>query len=338
VTPRFDLSVFDQVIRTEDQTAAQAYAESIALAKAAEKMGYRRYWAGEHVLGPEMVCPASDLLAATVASQTSRIRVGSAGVLLRHVSPLKVAQNFRFLEALYPGRIDLGLARFPLGRPDWERAYAKPHAVQFVQNYEQQVEELMSYLSPGGLEAGVYAIPRTPTAPEVWLLGRGTRSAEIAAAAGAAFCFGALFSTEHGPDVVEGYRRNFRPSAFLKKPKVSVAVSVICARSGKDALRLAVSRDMMYSKSYQAAGIPSPEKAAEFECPKEDRDEIDALKRKFKWIEGDPDTVLARLGELAREYGTSEFAVHTVAYRREDRLRSYELLAKANRGRRKARK
>jgi luciferase family oxidoreductase group 1 len=220
------LGVVDQSPVREGGTAADALRETIALAVATEAMGYERYWVAEHHNVPNFAGTSPEILVGQIAAHTKSIRVGSGGVMLSHYSALKVAENFRLLETLYPGRIDLGLGRAPGSDQLTAAALAYPGRPRDISSFPEQITDLLGYLGndldPKHPFAAVHVGPGQGTMPEVWLLGSRTESAYLAAMLGLPFSYAHFFAiaVEDGPAIVEGYRRHFRPSAYLAEPRV----------------------------------------------------------------------------------------------------------------------
>ncbi len=325
------LGVVDQSPVPNGGTAADALRATLELARAAERLGYSRYWLAEHHSTNSFAGSAPEVLIPVVAAATSTIRVGSGGVLLPHYSPLKVAEQFRALETLFPGRIDLGLGRAPGGDPRTAQAlaYGRPFAGDV---FPRQVEELGRWLANENFAADhpwrrVRAMPRGPGVPELWILGSGGQGALHAAEAGCAYSFAQFISGEDGAGVVGAYRERFRPSTRLAEPRASAAVSVVCAETREEAGRLASSMELWRRRIMRGLdrGIPSPEDAlAElgqgWAPPSPDQPGARA-------IAGDPGTVRDALLRLAERYGVEELMVVTVTHDPGARLRSYELLA-----------
>ncbi len=197
------LSVLDQSPIRSGGTAADAVRETLQLAETADRLGYHRYWLAEHHSHGGLAGPSPEILIGQVAARTKEIRVGSGGVMLSHYSPLKVAENFRVLETLYPGRIDIGVGRAPGSDRLTSRALANGGSPFRVENFPQMVSDLLGFLE-GKLEEGhpfeqVRAMPDGPTAPEAWLLGSSDQSALLAAHFGCAFSFAHFINNYHGP-------------------------------------------------------------------------------------------------------------------------------------------
>jgi luciferase family oxidoreductase group 1 len=251
------LSVLDQSPIRHGGTPAQAVAETLELARAADRLGYSRYWLAEHHSSEGLAGTAPEILIARIAAETSNIRVGSGGIMLSHYAPLKVAETFRMLETLYPGRIDLGIGRAP--GSDQRTASALQHGpgALGIEHFPAQIAELMGFLTDA-LPAnhpftGVHAMPTGKSVPEFWLLGSSDQSAAYAAYFGCAFSFAHFINDEGGAGVMEGYRRHFRPSAGLVAPRGSIGVFVLCAETEAAADNLASSRDLWRCASIKAS-------------------------------------------------------------------------------------
>ena len=331
-----NLSVVDQSPMRAGGTAGDALRETIQLAVAVEKLGYYRYWLAEHHNLPNFAGTSPEVLVGQVAAHTSTIRVGSGGVMLSHYSALKVAENFRMLDALYPGRIDLGVGRAPGTDQLTASALAYPGSPRDIQHYPRQVVDVVGYLN-GGLEsehpfAQVQAGPDKPqTAPEVWLLGSRYESAYMAARLGLPFAYAHFFGlgVDEGPSIVDGYRQQFEPSKFLEKPKVNIGVQVLCAETEDAALRIAASRNLgrLYSVTNRAKGIPSVEEALNYPYQMNEL----AFIRQYSQVcvDGDPQQVKEKLERVAEIYQTGDLSVVTICHDFADRVHSYELVAEA---------
>ena len=328
------LSVVDQAPVRRGGSGAEALRESVELAVATEALGYRRFWVAEHHNLPSIASTSPEILIGQIAARTRSIRVGSGGVMLSHYSALKVAENFRVLESLYPGRIDLGLGRAPGGDRRTAAALAYPGPIRDVRHYPEQVDDLIAYLSDG-LDPehpfhGVSAGPAPAGRPEVWLLGSGIDSALLAAERGLPFSYAHFFGTSagHGPAIVESYRQRFEPSGDLAEPRVNVAVQVLCAETDAEAQWHASSLKLgrLNMARGRQTGIVPPEEASAYEFGPE---ELAFLERSpLTGSVGDPATVRAELEELAASYGTPDLGVVTICYDFAARVRSYELLAR----------
>lgn len=325
------LGIVDQSPVRNGGTAADAVRETLQLAQLAERLGYSRYWLAEHHSTNSFAGAAPEVLIPPVAAATKQIRVGSGGVMLSHYSPLKVAEQFRMLEALFPGRIDLGIGRAPGG--DWRTSQALAYGRGTIgpESFPQQVEDLIGWMTDSLQHdhpfRKVRAMPRVGQVPELWLLGSGGSSAEYAARLGCAYSFAQFISGVDGSAMVADYRKHFRPTLRLGAPLASVGIGVVCAPTQAEAERLALSLQLWRGRIArgQDRGIPSPEQAeAEFA---EARIPLESFRNDPRGIVGDPGRVRTELLELARRYAVDELMIVTVTHSFEARVRSYELLA-----------
>jgi len=238
------LSVLDQSPIRSGRSPADAIQETLQLAAAADRLGYRRYWLTEHHSSEGLAGSAPEILIGQVAARTSQIRVGSGGVMLSHYSALKVAENFRMLETLFPGRIDLGIGRAPGSDRRTAMALAHGPGALGIEHFPAQIRDVIQWVhdsvEPSHSFAGVRAMPVGPSAPEVWLLGSSADSATYAAHFGTAFSFAHFINANGGDEITRMYRACFRPSEWLPEPKVSVGVFVICADTEAEAEELVV--------------------------------------------------------------------------------------------------
>ena len=327
------LGVLDQSPIREGGTAAQALAETLELARATERLGYSRYWLAEHHNSRGLASSAPEVLIARVAAETSTMRIGSGGVMLSHYAPLKVAENFRTLETLYPGRIDMGVGRAP--GSDGRTAQALTHGpgALGIQHYPAQVADLLRFVSDelpeGHYFTGIHASPLGPTVPEPWVLGSSLESASLAAEFGLPFSFAHFINEAWAGEAITLYQRIFRASAWLDEPKVSVGVSVICADTDERAEELAMSRWLWRLRNRQgrAYGVPSVESAKAEVLNEAERDYVRF--QEANALVGSPERVKERMEALAADLDADEFIVVTITYDFADRLRSYELLAEA---------
>ena len=329
------LSILDQSPIIQGGTARDALHATMELARAADRLGYTRYWLAEHHNTAMLASATPEILIPLIASQTDRIRVGSGGVMLTHYSALKVGETFRMLETLFPGRIDMGIGRAPgSDRLTAAALHHGPGALP-LEAYPEQVADVLGYLADA-LPAGhpfqeVHAIPRGGDMPEPWLLGSAWDSASYAARLGLAFSFAQFISPDGGAEVIKRYCQEFRPSAWLSEPRASIGVHAICAPSTEEAHRLAMSRHLMWLRRRQgrpvAGGVPSIEEALNTQYTEPELDYIQH--QQSLALEGDPESVRAGLLALATEYEVDEVMVVTITADYADRLRSYELLAQA---------
>ena len=326
------LSVLDQSPVRSGSTPADALRETVALAQAADRLGYHRYWLAEHHNTAGLAGSAPEVLTARVAASTASIRVGSGGVMLTHYSSLKVAEAFRVLHTLFPGRIDLGIGRAE-GADAVATAALQPGPDSFgPEHFPRRVAEVVGFLT-GSLDpdhpyAGVRAVPEGEGGPEVWLLGSSSEGAGNAAALGLPFCFAHFINPAYGAQVVALYRRTFQPSPVLEQPRANVAVSVVCADTDAEAERLATSYRVWRLTSHDERGpVPSPEEAEAKVLSGVHRARL--AQERTRVIVGDPERARSQLEALAAAFGVDELVVVTVCHDPEARRRSYELLAEA---------
>jgi luciferase family oxidoreductase group 1 len=322
------LSVLDQSPIAEGSTAADALYNTLDLAALADGLGYTRYWVAEHHATPGLACAAPEILIAAVAGRTSRIRVGSGGVMLPHYSPLKVAEVFSMLSGLHPERIDLGLGRAPGTDPMTMLALQRDRRHAPADDFIEQLVELLALLEDRMPPNHPFArlartLPGRPERPEPWLLGSSPQSAIWAAELGLPYSF-AHFISPDGAPIAADYRARFVDSERLGAPRVSVGVVAICAETDDEARRIAASGRMMFSLLRQGRLIPVPpvERALSY---------LDGRPsgEGRRGIVGSPETVRAGLEEVADEYGAEEVVVLTITHDHAARRRSYELIADA---------
>ena len=326
------LGVVDQSPVRTGGTGADAVRETLELARACERLGYTRYWLAEHHSTNSFAGSAPEVLIPMVAAATRTLRVGSGGVLLPHYSPFKVAEQFRMLETLFPGRIDLGVGRAPGGDMRTAQALQYGRDALPIEYFPQMVDDLRGWLGntfdrSGSPWGRVRAMPRGKGVPELWLLGSGGDSAWHAADLGCAFSFAQFISGEDGAPTVRTYLQRFRPSAREPVPRASVALSVICAETGEEARRLASGIELWRRRIGRGMdrGIPSPDEAL---AELGDAWRPPALGTDgSRLIAGAPNEVRDELLRVADRYGVDEVMVVTVTHDFAARVRSYELLA-----------
>jgi luciferase family oxidoreductase group 1 len=330
--PLLHVSVLDQSPISEGSSGPDALRNSVDLARLADELGFERYWLAEHHATPMLACASPEVVIAAVAAATSRLRVGSGGVMLPHYSPLKVAETFSVLSGLYPGRIDLGIGRAPGTHSHTMFALQRDRRFAAPDDFPDQLVELLAYLEdtfPAGHPlARLAALPGRPEAPEVWLLGSSLQSAIWAGQLGLPYAF-ADFINPAGAAKARTYREQYAPSHRATASRVSVAVSAVCAETDEEANRLAASLRMAITLLHQGQliEVPPVEKAerwlAAHGLP---RNEMPPGRRA---VVGSPETVRAGLEEVVREYGADELMIVTITGDYPSRTRSYELLAEA---------
>ncbi|MDQ6744496.1 MAG: LLM class flavin-dependent oxidoreductase [Actinomycetota bacterium] len=326
------LSVLDQSPISEGATGAQALANTLDLARLAEGLGYHRYWVAEHHGGPMLASASPEALIGPIAAGTERIRVGSGGVMLPHYSPLKVAETFTILAALYEGRIDLGLGRASGTDPLTTFALQRDRRQASPDDFPQQLAELLAYFEDSMPEDHPFrrlaaTLPGRPALPAVWLLGSSPQSAIWAAQVGLPYAF-ADFINPDGVEIAADYRRRFTAGA-RSAPRTAVATWVLCAPTDEEAEHLASSSRMTLAllRRGKLIAVPPPEKAIAF-LARAGRTPGPGLPGR-RGIIGSPETVRAGIEQLAGDYGAEEVIVVTITHDHEARRRSYELLAQA---------
>ena len=325
------LSILDQSPISEGSTGADALKNSVDLARLAESLGYTRYWVAEHHGTPSLACASPEALIGPIAAKTSRIRVGSGGVMLPHYSPLKVAETFTMLAGLAPGRIVLGIGRAAGTDPVTTFALQRDRRQAGPDDFPAQLYELAAYLNDEMPADHPFArlslLPGRPERPDLWLLGSSPQSGIWAAEMGLPYAF-ADFINPNGAEIVERYRREFTPSKQFEKPRVIAAIWVLCAETDEEAKRIATSARMMFTLFFrgQLIQIPPIEKAIQFLGNEPPGD--DPLRMRRRTIVGSPSTVRAGIEQAASEYGADEMMIVTITYSHEDRRRSYELIAR----------
>jgi luciferase family oxidoreductase group 1 len=326
------LSVLDQSPISEGSTGAQALHNTLDLARRADVLGYHRYWVAEHHGGPMLAGPAPEALIGPIASATTRIRVGSGGVMLPHYSPFKVAETFSLLSGLYPGRIDLGIGRAPGTDGMTMFALQRDRRQAAPDDFPQQLAELLGYLDETIPADHPFArlatyLPGRPERPEPWLLGSSQDSAIWAAQLGLPYSF-ADFINREGAPIAQLYRERFEPSGQLAAPRVAVGVWALCADTDEEAERLALSSRMAMIMLREGRLIPVPpvEKAERFFAS---RGDAAAAARRRRTVVGSPATVRTGLEEVAQAYGAEELILVTITHDHAARVRSYELIAEA---------
>jgi luciferase family oxidoreductase group 1 len=331
--PALKLSVLDQSPATQEKSQDHAVRESLALAKHCDALGYHRYWVSEHHNSASIVGTAPEILMAAIAATTTRIRVGSAGVMLPHYSTLKVAEQFRVLEAIAPGRIDLGLGRAP--GSDRLTAMAlnpDPHAAE---NFPVQVQELGQWLRGEPLPEGhpfreIRAHPQGPTTPQLWILGSSDYGARLAAHFGLPYAYAYFFTEGRGTEeALALYRRGYRPSDAHPAPLATICVWALAADTEAEARRLLMTREHWRVGFEKGLRTPllSPEDAAAHPYTEAERAVIQRLRERA--IVGTGEQVVAKLRALASTFGLDEIVVNTWTHDPAARHRSYELIAGA---------
>jgi luciferase family oxidoreductase group 1 len=326
------LSVLDQSPISEGSTGGDALRNSIDLAQLVESVGYHRYWVAEHHATPMLASPSPEALIGPIAALTTRIRVGSGGVMLPHYSPLKVAETFSMLAGLFPGRIDLGIGRAAGTDPLTTFALQRDRRQGALDDFPEQLLELRGYLENSLPEdhpfARVAKLPGRPEAPEIWLLGSSPQSAIWAGELGLPYVFADFINSE-GAHIAELYRERFTPSVRLPEPRVTVATWALCADSEREAERLATSSRMALSllrTTGKMVPVPTVETATRF---LEEPAGSLPIARHRRMTVGTKSVVRDGLQAIAAEYGAEELMIVTITHSHQARRHSYELIAEA---------
>jgi luciferase family oxidoreductase group 1 len=324
------LSVLDQSPVRKGATPEQAIQETIKLAKYADELGYTRYWVAEHHNTGMLAGSAPEVLLAYLASQTKNIRIGSGGVMMPNHSALKVAENFRMLEALAPGRIDLGMGRAP-GTDRLTAALLNPSNHFSEQDFIEQLFNLRNYFhdtaEPGTPQSKVRAIPQVSTIPSMWLLSSSGQSGIFAAHFGMGFSFAHFINPIGGPETVAVYHERFKPSDDLAEPQANMAIFVFCS---EDEEKIRQHQAVMDHRFYQfeKGGPFTPiafEDIKNFTYTPAEQERISYNRQRV--ITGKPVEIKGKLTKLAESYNVDEIVAVTITERFEDRLESYKLLA-----------
>jgi luciferase family oxidoreductase group 1 len=320
------VSVLDLVGLRGGEPAGSAIARSVDLAQHVEQWGYRRYWLAEHHSIPGLACSATPVLIGHVAAATQTIRVGSGGMMLPNHAPLVVAEQFGTLEALYPGRIDLGLGRAPGGDPQTMRALRRDLG-QSGDDFPALLNELRAYLGPERPGQIVKAIPGQGSNVPITLLGSSGFSAQLAGIQGLPFAFAAHFAPEHLYAAAELYREEFRPSEVLRKPDFMVGVQVIAAETDAAARRLFTTPEQRFLRLIRNQPVELLPPVDSMEMLWQDWERAAVENRLGAAIVGSDATVKRGLEKLVGDTGANEVIVVTDTYEHVDRLESYQRVA-----------
>ncbi len=327
------LSVLDLAPVVSGSDPGEALRHSLELARRAEALGYHRYWVAEHHNMPGIASSAPAVLIAHIAAATATMRVGSGGVMLPNHPALVVAEQFGMLEALHPGRIDLGIGRAPGTDPVTAAALRRSADALGAEEFPAQLVELLGFFDgqwpDGHPYARITAVPGLGYAPALWLLGSSDYSAQVAGHLGLPFSFAHHFSAANTLPALQAYRARFQPSEVLERPYAMVAVSVICAETDERAHELAAPAGLSFLRLRQGnpGRFPTREEAAAYPYTALDRELIRG--RLASMVVGSPQTVLRALSDLQERTAADELMVTTMVHDHADRVRSYELLAGA---------
>lgn len=324
------LSILDQTPIRSGSNAQEALRESVELVKLAEASGYTRYWISEHHNIGSLACAAPEVLLARLGAETAKIRLGSGGIMLPNHSALKVAENFRLLEGLFPGRIDLGIGRAP-GGDRVTASLLNPANTFDPQEYVQQIIALKGFLgddsSTDTIHEKVKAIPKIETSPELWMLTSSGESAYLAAHFGMALSYAQFINPVGGPQAMNEYRKRFKASAQLSEPRGSVGIFAFCSETEEQAARVQAVMDyrLLNLGKLQMDRAPSYNSVKDYKYSNEELRFVQYNRQRM--IIGTPDVVRKKMLTLAEDFKVDEIVVATFADTSEERLRSYELLA-----------
>ncbi len=335
------LSVLDQSPVSAGSTPGEALQRSIELARHVDELRYTRFWMSEHHAMDTLACTAPEIMLARIGAETRRIRIGSGGIMLPHYAALKIAEQFRTLHALYPGRVDLGIGRAPGGGPVESLALRRERRVQMQDDFADQTAELLAFLGHAGAgESGagfpaqhpfakVRVSPEMPGGPDVWMLGSSMWSSAAAAEFGLPYAFAHFFSPVHTRAAIEAYRSSFVESRYRERAEATVAVGVICAETQGEAEHLAASVRLLQRRIRMGDRSPvaPPEDALrELKVFGDGGGEEGEFPRYFV---GTPAKVRREIEGMAAALGIWEVVVNTIVWDHAARLRSYGLLAEA---------
>lgn len=333
---RIQLSVLDQSPVAEGSMPAEALQNSMELARRVDQLGFQRFWMSEHHAMDLLACTAPEIMLARIGAETKRIRIGSGGIMLPHYTALKVAEVFRTLVGLYPGRVDLGIGRAPGGGPMESLALRRSRKTAMEDDFPEQVTELLAFLE-GNFPAAhpfskVKAMPAPvrngqDSGPAVWMLGSSMWSSAAAVEFGLPYSFAHFFSPVKTREAIETYLRNFRPGIRLERPEATVAVGVVCAETQEEAEFLASSVKLLQQRIRlgERKPVAAPEDAIrELQV----RGVLPLEEGEWpRYFVGTPSVVRQKLEQMAGELGIREVIVNTIVWDHQKRLSSYELLA-----------
>jgi luciferase family oxidoreductase group 1 len=329
----YRLSVLDLSPVASGSSSRQALQNTLDLAQLADRLGYTRYWLAEHHNTPLIASSAPEIMIGHVASVTKRIRVGSGGVMLPNHAPLHIAEDFRVLEALHPGRVDLGIGRAPGTDPITTLALRRSREAINADDFPMRLEELLGFLD--GDFAGdhpferIRAMPDDVPAPEIWLLGTSDFSAQLAAMLGLRYAYAHHIVPDNALTSMRIYHENFRPSKHLAAPEALIGMSVLCAETEERAAELArpMELTLLRFRTGKMGRFPTVAEATDYPYTPEERLTISLGRQRF--FSGSPERVRKHITDLADRAGVSEIMITTMTHDHADRRRSYELLAEA---------
>lgn len=329
-TKNIRLSVLDQSPIRKGVTAEQAVKETIELAKHTDQLGYTRFWVSEHHNTGSLAGSTPEVLMAHLAGQTKNIRIGSGGVMMPNHSALKVAENFRMLEALFPGRIDLGMGRAP-GTDRLTASMLNPSNQFREQDFIEQLYDLNNFFhdrgEPGTPMAKIRAIPQVQTVPAMWLLSSSGESGIFAAHFGMGLSFAHFINPNGGPEAVAAYRARFQPSEDLQEAKANLAIFVFCSEDEEKIFQHQALMDYRFTQFEKGAGIVPVGYEDIKDVVYSDAEQGRILHNRKRVITGTSAQMKQKLTQLAEDYQVDEIICVTIAENFDDRLNSYKLLA-----------
>jgi luciferase family oxidoreductase group 1 len=326
------LSILDQSHLPKGRTAEEAIQNTIKLAQLADQLGYTRFWVSEHHNMTQVAGSTPEVLLGYLAAVTKRIRLGSGGVMLPHYSALKVAENFRLLEAMAPGRIDLGIGRAP-GGDRLTASLLNPGNTFSEHDFVEQLSDLQHYLhdshEAGTLQHKVTATPKVATIPELWVLSSSGQSGLFAAHFGMGFSFAHFINPVGGPKAVEQYRQRFRPSAELSEPKANMAIFMFCSEDPERIRQVQAVTEYRFIQMETRGRFDAVlfDDVKNYSFSPAEKERLPYIRQRF--VIGTPGEVKARFEALAADYKIEEIIAVNIGIEFEDRLLSYSLLSKA---------
>jgi luciferase family oxidoreductase group 1 len=325
------ISILDQSIVRKGGTATQAIAETIETAKLAEQLGYHRFWVSEHHNTAMIAGSSPEILMVKLADETNTIRVGSGGIMLPNHSALKVSENFRMLETLFPGRIDLGMGRAP-GGDRITASLLNPSNTFSEDMYVKQLDHLQAYFrdEAATLYGPLLAMPQCSGTPQQWILGSSAGgSSLIAAKHGMGLVIARFINSHAGAEIAQQYRQNFVPSEQFPKPRVILATGVLCTDTEEKAkkLRKLADYNLLKFEKGRFEPIGSADDIIDYEFSEEELARIEHNKERV--ISGTPEKVKVQLTKLVEEFSADELMITTMTHLKEDRFLSISLIAEA---------
>jgi len=328
---KIKIGILDQSVVQKGRSAKEAIDETIATVKLAERLGYSRFWVSEHHNSTFIAGSAPEILMVKLASETNTIRIGSGGIMLPNHSALKVAENFRMLETLFPGRIDLGMGRAP-GTDRLTSSLLNPSNEFAEEDYLRQLDHLQNFFTDTAYTRDnrqILAVPQSTTVPDQWILSSSGGSSLIAAKFGLGLVIAKFINGFAKRDVIDTYRKNFRPSEYFPKPHAIISVFTLCAETEEKAAEMRKFMDYIFLQ-FEAGkfhNFPDYETIQKYVFTQE---ELQRIKyNSGRVVSGTKESVKKQLEALAEEFDVDEIIISTMAGNPADRKRSFELIAEA---------